>query len=54
VRDRGNDRFDVGFRREVDDNCKALVPDGRSMTWSFAELGVPRNARVYIMNRVGR
>ncbi len=54
VRDRGEDRFDVGFRRRVEDNCKALVAEGRSMTWSFAELGIPRNARVMILNPVGR
>ena len=54
VRDRGDDRFDVGFRRIKEDNCKALVLDGRRMSWSFAELGIPRNSRVYLMNRVGR
>ena len=54
VRDRGEDRFDVGFRRIKEDHCKALVPEGRSMTWSFAELGIPRNSRVFILNRVGR
>lgn len=54
VRDRGDDRFDVGFRRINEDNCKALMPDGRRMSWSFAELGVPRQARVYLMNRIGR
>ena len=54
VRDRGDDEFDVGFRRERQDNCKALVPEGRRMTWSFAELGIPRQARVMILNPVGR
>lgn len=54
VRDRGEDTFDVGFRREHPDNCKALVPEGRRMTWTFAELGVPRNASVHIINPVGR
>jgi hypothetical protein len=54
VSDRGDDEFAVGFRRENPDNCKALVPDGRRMTWSFAELGIPRNARVMILNPVGR
>lgn len=54
VRDRGEDTFDVGFRREHPDNCKALVPEGRRMTWSFAELGVPRHASVHIINPVGR
>lgn len=54
VRDRGDDKFDVGFRRIKEDRCKALVPDGRRMVWSFAELGIPRNSRVFLMNRVGR
>ncbi len=54
VRDRGDDEFDLGFRRDRPDNCKALVPDGRRMTWSFAELGLPRQARVMILNPVGR
>jgi hypothetical protein len=54
VRDRGDDEFDLGFRRERPDNCKALVPEGRRMTWSYAELGIPRNASVVILNPVGR
>ena len=54
VRDRGEDTFDIGFRRERPDNCKALVPDGRRMTWTYAELGVPRNANLYVLNPVGR
>jgi hypothetical protein len=54
VRDRGEARFNVGFRRIREDNCKALMPEGRTMTWSFAELGIPRDARVMIMNPVGR
>lgn len=54
VRGRGEDRFDVGFRRTTQDNCKALMPEGRQMTWSFAELGIPPNARVMILNPVGR
>ena len=54
VRNRGDDEFDVGFRREHQDNCKALVPEGRRMTWTFAELGIPRQARVMILNPVGR
>jgi len=54
VRDRGDDAFDIGFRRERQDNCKALIPEGRRMTWSFAELGIPREARVMILNPVGR
>jgi hypothetical protein len=54
VRNRGDDEFGVGFRRDRPDNCKALMPEGRRMTWTFAELGIPRNARVLILNPVGR
>jgi len=54
VRGRGDDRFDIGFRRTTQDNCKALMPEGQRMTWSFAELGIPPNARVMILNPVGR
>jgi len=54
VRDRGDNEYDVGFRRERQDNCKALVPDGRRMTWSFAELGLPHDAQIDILNPVGR
>ena len=51
---RGNDRFHIGFSRIEPDNCKALVPEGRRMTWTYAELGIPRNATVLITNPVGR
>jgi hypothetical protein len=54
VRDRGDDRFDVGFKRINEDNCRAVMPEGKRMTWSFAELGLPGNSRVFVMNRVGR
>ena len=54
VRDRGDNAYAVGFRREKQDHCKALVPDGYSMTWTFAELGLPRDASVRIINPVGR
>jgi hypothetical protein len=54
VRNTGQDEFDIGFRRERPDNCKALVIEGRRLTWTFAELGIPRNSSVYILNPVGR
>ncbi len=54
VRDHGDNEYSVGFRRDRPDTCKALVPDGHRMTWSFAELGLPRNAGIRIINPVGR
>lgn len=52
--DRDDGRYRVRFDRMRDDNCRALVPEGRRMTWSFAELGIPDGAQVTITNRVGR
>jgi hypothetical protein len=52
--DRDDGRYRVRFERDRPDNCKALVPEGRRMTWSFAELGIPDGAQVTIANRVGR
>lgn len=47
-------RFDVRFRRTVEDHCKALVADGVRLTWSYAELGLPQGAEVRVTNRIGR
>jgi hypothetical protein len=50
----GNNTFRVRFERTREDNCKALVPEGKRMTWSYGELGVPQGAKVIVSNRVGR
>ena len=52
-------RFDdkevtVGFQRVSEDRCKAFVPAGRRLTWSFAELGIREGASVRILNDIGR
>lgn len=47
-------RYRVRFERQTEDNCKALVPEGKRMTWSFSELGIPSDAQLVIVNRVGR
>ncbi len=51
---RGANRFSIGFQRIEPDNCKALVIEGRRLTWTYEELGLPRNATVLIANPVGR
>jgi len=51
---RGEERYDIGFHRSEADNCRALVPEGRRLSWTFAELGIPEDARVMIVNQVGR
>jgi hypothetical protein len=52
--DRDDGRYRVRFERDHEDNCKAFVPEGRRMTWSFRELGIPEGSQVTISNRVGR
>lgn len=52
--DRDDGRYRVRFDRDRPDNCKAFVPEGKRMTWSFGELGIPEGAQVVVANRVGR
>lgn len=52
--DDDDNSFAIGFRRNTQDRCKALVPEGKRLTWSYAELGIPAGAKVTILNRVGR
>ena len=52
VRRTGEDRFSVGFYREREDYCRAYLPEGVALTWSFAELGIPDGAEVNIRNKV--
>jgi hypothetical protein len=54
VNGEGSNSYRVRFERVKEDNCKALVPEGKRLVWSFQELGVPANARVVVANRVGR
>lgn len=48
------DVYTVSFRRVVEDHCKALVPEGRRLTWTYPELGLPHGAQIVIGNPVGR
>lgn len=52
IRRMGDDRFSVGFYREKEDYCRANLPEGIALTWSFAELGIPDGADVSIRNTV--
>ncbi len=46
--------FEIGVRRIRQDHCKAIVPDGVQVAWSFAELGIPDGAEVTVRNQVRR
>ncbi|MFC7291745.1 hypothetical protein [Hirschia litorea] len=48
----GRDHFEVEFERIRDDHCKALRPEGETLTYSFQELGIPTGASVEIRNQV--
>ncbi|WP_143435391.1 ubiquitin family protein [Henriciella aquimarina] len=52
VRRMGEERFSVGFYREKEDYCRANLPDGVALTWSFAELGIPDGAEVKVCNTI--
>ncbi|MEO0714088.1 MAG: hypothetical protein AAFY37_09265, partial [Pseudomonadota bacterium] len=49
-----DDRYAVTVDREQADNCRALVPEGVTLVWSFAALGIPAGADVRIGNQVRR
>lgn len=40
--------YRIQFDRVRPDLCKALVPDGVELTWTFAELGMPAGAKVVV------
>ena len=52
VRKTGDDSFSVGFYREKQDFCRAMLPEGIALTWSFAELGIPEGAEVRVRNEI--
>ena len=52
VRKQGEDRFSVGFFREKEDYCRAYLPEGVALTWSFEELGIPDGAEVTVRNKI--
>jgi len=46
--------YRVRFERVRPDNCKAFLPEGVELTWTFAELGVPAGARVVVRHYARR
>lgn len=48
----GQDHFEVEFERIREDHCKALVREGKTLIYTFQELGIPKGASVEIENQV--
>lgn len=42
----------ISLTREGPDNCKALVPDGVELRWTYAELGLAAGQAVVVANPV--
>ena len=51
---RGDDGARVELRRIRTDNCRAFVPDGARVSWSYAELGLDPGMEVTVSNAVSR
>jgi hypothetical protein len=49
-----NEGVSVGFIRKEQDRCKAFLPEGKRLTWTYAELGVPQGSTVRVLNPIGR
>lgn len=52
--DRDDGRYEVHVHRKGRDDCRAFLPEGVELTWSFAELGVPPGAPVVVRHMAGR
>ena len=48
------DAFNVGLTRTRQDYCKAHVPDGKTVNWTYRELGIPAGAQVSVLNGIRR
>lgn len=42
--------FDVTLRRVHADNCRAILPQGVELAWTFDELGLPPGAGIRVTN----
>jgi len=54
ILDSDDEVFEIGVRRVRQDHCKAVVPEGVEIGWTYAELGIPDDAELIIRNRVSR
>ena len=46
--------FDVGLSRTREDYCKVYNPGGKTVRWTFSELGIPDGAEISVLNGVRR
>lgn len=49
--DRDDGVYEVSFDRDRTDNCRAFLRDGVELTWSYEELGIPRDASIVVLTR---
>jgi len=54
VRKHGDNDVTVAFQRVSEDRCKAFMPEGKRLTWSFSDLGIREGASVRVLNVIGR
>lgn len=52
VRLRGDDPADLSLIRRAPDVCKALVPDGVVVSWTYEELGLTPGAAARVLNPI--
>lgn len=54
VRKVEDNEFKVALERVRQDHCKAFNPDGKTVSWTFRELGIPDGAQITVLNGVRR
>ncbi|MBN9481444.1 MAG: hypothetical protein J0I52_14490 [Bordetella sp.] len=52
VRIRDGDPAELTLTRRAPDLCKALAPEGKTVSWTYEELGLERGQPVRVMNPV--
>jgi hypothetical protein len=48
----GRDEYEVAFDRLQEDRCRAYLPDGIELTYTYDELDIPEGAYVRVLNKI--
>ena len=48
----GRKEYEIAVERLTEDSCKAYMPDGVALTWTYAELDIPAGSYVRVLNKV--
>lgn len=50
----GKNEYEIAFDRLKEDRCRAYLPDGITLTYTYDELDIPEGAYVRVLNKISR